>query len=122
VPEIIRAITLSTLRAGRLPHAVQGNHRDRHDWAKQVQNDAMLAFLSSLDPLRTASVCTGALVLGAGRLLNGRAASTRRQALGEETELSQAEVAAIAHGHCITAHKFDEWNNPVMAGDRATAR
>jgi transcriptional regulator GlxA family with amidase domain len=35
----------------------------------------MLAFLRSLDPLRAASVCTGALILGAAGLLNGRAAT-----------------------------------------------
>jgi len=32
----------------------------------------MLAFLRSLDPLRVASVCTGALILGAAGLLDGR--------------------------------------------------
>jgi transcriptional regulator GlxA family with amidase domain len=54
-------------------------------WRKQVEDAAMLAFLRSLDPLRAASVCTGALILGAAGLLNGRAATTRRQALGAET-------------------------------------
>ena len=40
-----------------------------------------------------------------------RAMPNRRQALGAETELSHAEIAAIAHGHCITAR--------VVADDKA---
>jgi putative intracellular protease/amidase len=48
-------------------------------WRKQVQDAAMLAFLRSLDPLRVASVCTSALILGAAGLLDGRAAATRRR-------------------------------------------
>jgi putative intracellular protease/amidase len=54
-------------------------------WRKQVEDAAMFAFLRSLDPVRAAPVCTGALILGAARLLNGRAETTRRQALGAET-------------------------------------
>jgi len=38
-----------------------------------------------LDPLRVASVCTSALILGAAGLLDCRTAATRRHALGSET-------------------------------------
>ena len=50
----------------------------------------------------------------------------RRQALGAETELSHAEIAAIAHGHCITARVVaddkakryaDYWNRRYTSGD-----
>jgi transcriptional regulator GlxA family with amidase domain len=65
-------------------------------WRKQVEDAATLAFLRSLDPLRAASVCTGALILGAAGLLNGRVATTRRQALGAETATPLATLKSLA--------------------------
>jgi transcriptional regulator GlxA family with amidase domain len=65
-------------------------------WRKQVQDAAMLSFLRSLDPHRTASVCTGALILGAAGLLNGRVATTRRQALGAETAAPLGTLKSLA--------------------------
>jgi transcriptional regulator GlxA family with amidase domain len=65
-------------------------------WRAQVQDAAMLGFLRGLDPLRTASVCTGALILGAAGMLDDRAATTRRHAVGAETTAPLAELKSLA--------------------------
>lgn len=65
-------------------------------WRTQVEDTAMLGFLRGLDPLTVASVCTGALILGAAGLLDGRAATTRRHALGAETITPLAALTSLA--------------------------
>jgi transcriptional regulator GlxA family with amidase domain len=65
-------------------------------WRAQVQDAAMLGFLRGLDPLRTASVCTGALILGAAGMLDDRAATTRRHTVGAETTAPLAELKSLA--------------------------
>ena len=65
-------------------------------WRAQVQDAAMLGYLRSLDPLRVASVCTGALILGAAGLLDGLAATTRRHAVGGETAAPLAALKTVA--------------------------
>jgi transcriptional regulator GlxA family with amidase domain len=65
-------------------------------WRAQVEDAAMLGFLRSLDPVRIASVCTGALILGAAGLLDGRAATTRCHAVGAETMTPLAALKLLA--------------------------
>jgi transcriptional regulator GlxA family with amidase domain len=55
-------------------------------WRQQVTNEGMLAFLRSRQPDQLASVCTGALILGASGRLAGKTATTRRSAIGAETD------------------------------------
>ncbi len=54
-------------------------------WRAQTENRAMLEFLKSRTPAEVASVCTGAMILGATGLLDNRMATTRRQAVGSES-------------------------------------
>jgi transcriptional regulator GlxA family with amidase domain len=70
-------------------------------WRRETENAAMLTFLRSRQPSQLASVCTGALILAASGHLAGRTATTRRNAVGAETQapldlLSAAVAAAPA--------------------------
>jgi transcriptional regulator GlxA family with amidase domain len=76
-------------------------------WSEQTKRAAMLDYLKRQDAGRVASVCTGALIIAAAGLLNGRTATTRRQAAPGEAAApldrmpgfaptSKAVAAAIA--------------------------
>lgn len=67
-------------------------------WREQVTDPAMLAFLRGLDPLRLASVCTGALILAASGTLDGHRLTTRRRAVGAETDAPLALIISFARG------------------------
>ena len=53
-------------------------------WRDQVSDPAMLGFIRSRPQGTIASVCTGALILGASGVLDGHSATTRRHAAGAE--------------------------------------
>jgi transcriptional regulator GlxA family with amidase domain len=55
-------------------------------WPAAAADPALLAFLRGLQPGGVASVCTGALILAAAGVLQGRTATTRRRAVGQEAE------------------------------------
>ena len=54
-------------------------------WPDAAADKAVLAYLRRSRPEGVASVCTGALILGAAGVLDGRLATTRRHAVGMET-------------------------------------
>lgn len=81
-------------------------------WRDQVKNTAMLDFLKSRQTSALASVCTGALILSASGQLDGKTATTRRRAVGAETDapvdllatfgrISSAREAAIVDDHGV---------------------
>ena len=54
-------------------------------WVAQCSNPATLAFLRAYKPGRVmAGVCTGGMIMAAAGLLDGRAATTKCQVIGEE--------------------------------------
>lgn len=65
-------------------------------WREQVNNPAMLGFLKSRRRHELASVCTGALILAAAGTLDGLHATTRRAAVGAETDAPLALLSAYA--------------------------
>jgi transcriptional regulator GlxA family with amidase domain len=54
-------------------------------WPAAAADEAVVAYLRGLRPEGVASVCTGAMILGASGVLDGRLATTRRHAVGAES-------------------------------------
>jgi transcriptional regulator GlxA family with amidase domain len=65
-------------------------------WRHEAANPAMLDFLRKPSTAQVTSVCTGAMILGAAGLLDGRMATTRRSAVGKETQSPLQELATFA--------------------------
>jgi transcriptional regulator GlxA family with amidase domain len=53
-------------------------------WPEAAADTEVLHYLRALQPCGIASVCTGAMILGASGVLDGRIATTRRHAVGTE--------------------------------------
>lgn len=68
-------------------------------WPQAAQDTTVLRYLRERTVQGVASVCTGALILGAAGILDGRTATTRRTAVGVETTaplaLLQARVPSL---------------------------
>ncbi len=72
-------------------------------WRNEVKNPAMLSFLRNAPSEQVASVCTGAMILGAAGVLDNRAATTRRHAVGAETVAPLAALETMATNVRCTA-------------------
>jgi transcriptional regulator GlxA family with amidase domain len=88
-------------------------------WMAQSRNAAMLAFLRGLDGGLLASVCTGALILGAAGLLDGCRATTRRTAIGAEAQAPLALLAGMG-AQAMVAQIVDA-GGPITGGGVALA-
>ncbi len=65
-------------------------------WRREVSNNAMLEFLRHPTAPLVTSVCTGAMILGSAGVLDGRMATTRRNAVGVEPLSPLSELARYA--------------------------
>jgi transcriptional regulator GlxA family with amidase domain len=77
-------------------------------WPACAADPAVAAYLRGLRPDGVASVCTGALILGAAGVLDGRAATTRRLAVGAETQAPLALLARHAGVRPVVAAVADD--------------
>ena len=67
-------------------------------WPDAAADAAVLAYLRGLRPEGVASVCTGAMILTASGILDGRMATTRRHAIAPETV---SPLAMLADGGAV---------------------
>lgn len=83
-------------------------------WPQAAQDAAVLRYLRDRAGHRVASVCTGALILGAAGVLEGRAATTRRTAVGVETSAPLALLKARVPS--LTAREAVVVDDTVVTG------
>jgi len=85
-------------------------------WREQVCNPAILDFLKSRRREEIASVCTGALILAAAGTLDGLRATTRRAAVGAETDSPLSLIPVSAKGAMPQASLIVEDQGVVTSG------
>lgn len=85
-------------------------------WREQAGNPAMLDFVRSRRRKQIASVCTGALILAAAGTLDGLRATTRRTAVGAETDAPLALIATYAKDAVAQASLVVEDQGVVTSG------
>lgn len=89
-------------------------------WRREAANAAMIAFLQKIDPARLGSVCTGALILAGAGCLAGRAATTRRRAVGAEAQ-APLDLLAEAGVRTRAVQVVDDGDGPWTSGGVALA-
>jgi transcriptional regulator GlxA family with amidase domain len=77
-------------------------------WPEAAADAAVGAWLRGLQPEGVASVCTGALVLGAAGMLKGRMATTRRVAMGNESQTPLTLLGADGTIAALAAQVVDD--------------
>jgi len=77
-------------------------------WPEAASDARLLAFLRGLEPGGVASVCTGALILAAAGVLDGRIATTRRHAVGQEPEVPLDRLARDGTIRPVVASVVDD--------------
>jgi transcriptional regulator GlxA family with amidase domain len=82
-------------------------------WPEAAADAKLLAFLRRLPRGGVASVCTGALILAASGVLDGRSATTRRKAVGLET---MAPLDRLAQSGTIRAREAVIVDDLVVTG------
>ena len=85
-------------------------------WREQASNAAMLGFVRSRRRNEIASVCTGALILAAAGTLDGLRATTRRMAVGAETDSPLSLISSYAKDAIPQASLVVEDQGVVTSG------
>lgn len=82
-------------------------------WPQAAADADLCAWLRGLRPGSLASVCTGALILGAAGALNGRLATTRRRAVGAE---ARSPLALLSADGTVTTQVAQVIDDGVVTG------
>jgi transcriptional regulator GlxA family with amidase domain len=82
-------------------------------WPEAAADAALATWLRGLQPHGIASVCTGAMILGAAGVLHGRQATTRRHAVGAE---SRSPLALLGADGTVTTQVAQLVDDGVVTG------